>query len=96
MITPEHDAALSYHPLTPGRGQLHEEARAAAKRYCAHLDGMLPPSREASLAFTALEESLMWANKALALNDPHRPPTAWAPPSGFANDDPAAPWNQAS
>ena len=34
------------------------------------LDGEIPACREQSLAFTALEESAMWAMKALALTDP--------------------------
>lgn len=34
------------------------------------MDACIPESREKSLAFTALEESAMWAIKALALTDP--------------------------
>jgi hypothetical protein len=33
------------------------------------LDGCIPECREKSLAFTALEESAMWAMKALSLTD---------------------------
>ena len=72
-IQPDHDKALSYHPLTPGRGEIHERLREAAKAYCSTLDEVLPPSREGSLAFTALQESLMWANAAVAIHDPNQP-----------------------
>lgn len=53
-ITPDHEKALSYHPLTEGRGELHEEIRAAAKLFAATVDRVCPGSREASLAFTAI------------------------------------------
>lgn len=69
-ITPEHDKALSYHPPTPSRAELHEHLRTAAKLLAGFYDAHLPPSREASLAFTAVQESLMWANAALAIHDP--------------------------
>ncbi len=67
-ITPEHDKALSYHPLTPGRAEVHEELRAAAKEFAAVVDRLCPQSREASLAFTDIQSSLMWANAAVAIH----------------------------
>lgn len=69
-LTAEHAKALSYHPLTAGRADIHEELRAAAKAYAATIDRLCPPSREGSLAFTAVQESLMWANAAVAVHDP--------------------------
>lgn len=68
--TPEHDRALSYHPLTEGRAEKHELLRTAAKQFAGAIDTLCEPSREASLAFTALQEALMWANAALAIHDP--------------------------
>lgn len=70
-IAPEHDKALSYHPLTPGRGEVHELLRNAAKLLADVYDTHCPPSREASLAFNAVQESLMWANAAVAIHDQH-------------------------
>ncbi|MGB1226095.1 MAG: DUF7681 family protein [Mycobacterium sp.] len=67
-ITPDHLNALKFHPLTPGRGELHEQVRDAAIKFVAVLDDILPASREASLAFTAAQEALMWANAALAIH----------------------------
>ena len=68
-IRPDHDKALSYHPLTPGRGETHERLRQAAKDYCAIVDELCPPSREHSLAFTCIQSSLHWANAAVAIHD---------------------------
>ncbi len=73
-ITPDHDKALSYHPLTEGRAEVHERLRAAAKVFASIIDDECPPSREASLAFTAVQESLMWANAAVAIHDPASKP----------------------
>ena len=70
-ITPDHDKALSYHPLTDGRAEIHEALRGGAKFLADLYDRHLPPSREASLAFTAVQESLMWANAAVAIHDPN-------------------------
>lgn len=69
-ITPDHEKALSYHPLTEGRAEVHETLRAAAKLLADVYDRHCPPSREAALAFTAVQESLMWANAAVAIHDP--------------------------
>ena len=73
-ITDDHRKALSYHPLTPGRGELHEELRTAAMVYADAVDRICPGSREGSLAFTAIQESLMWANASLAIHDPAASP----------------------
>lgn len=70
-LTPEHEHALSYHPLTEGRAEKHEALRRAAKQYADALDEFCPPSRESSLAFTAVQDSLMWANASVAVHDPN-------------------------
>jgi hypothetical protein len=68
MITPDHEKALAYHPLVPGRGEIHEQLRLAAKSLADIYDTYCPASRESSLAFTAVQESLLWANAALAIH----------------------------
>lgn len=70
-ITFEHEKALSYHPLTEGRAERHQIIRRAAMVFAEQVDDMCPPSREASLAFTAIQEAAMWANAALAIHDPN-------------------------
>ena len=42
---------------------------AAAKKLEAVFNSSLKPSRETSLAFTKLEEAVMWANRAIAVED---------------------------
>lgn len=74
-LTPDHNVALSYHPLTEGRAEIHEQLRAAAKEFAGVLDDLCPPSREHSLAFTAVQDALMWANAAVAIHDDRGPIT---------------------
>lgn len=73
-ITDDHRRALAYHPLTPGRGELHEELRAAAMVFTDVVDRICPGSREASMAFSHIQEGLMCANAALAIHDPNAEP----------------------
>ncbi len=69
QITPDeiHDR-FSYHPaLSETRRNQHDYVRQLLERTAISLAGNLPnPSRELSLAITALEESMHWSNKALA------------------------------
>ena len=67
-MNPEWDKALSYHPLKGDRAELHEALREAAKEYAEILDKLTPPSREKAVAFTNLQDSLMWGNAALAIH----------------------------
>lgn len=67
-ITPDHRKALQFHPLTPGRDLVHEELRTAAMVYADVVDKLCPFSRESSTAFTAIQDSLMWANAAVAIH----------------------------
>lgn len=71
MITPPRARQGPQLPpaLHPGRGEVHELLRTAAQVLAAVYDTHLPPSREASLAFTAVK-SLMWANAAVAIHTP--------------------------
>ena len=45
-----------------------EELREAFKATAAEVDGLCPDSREKSLAFTNLEQALMWAVASIARN----------------------------
>lgn len=58
---------FSYHPATtPERQDGHEKVRAACKVLAHYFDQHLPPGRHKSLALTAVEESMHWANAAIA------------------------------
>lgn len=61
--------AFTYHP--PGGTQTlrYQEVRNAALNLSELLNQLCPPSRELSLAQTKLEETVMWANAAIARNE---------------------------
>lgn len=44
----------------------HETVRMVCSTAATALDGLCPDGREKSLAMTALEEAMMWANAAIA------------------------------
>lgn len=61
---------LIYHPMKDTeQGNRYADNRAAAHEFAKVITGNCPPSRELSLALTALQESLMWANAAIAVNE---------------------------
>jgi hypothetical protein len=64
----EIDHRFDYAQPTPVTQPQHVHNRAEYKRLAETLARTLPESREKSLAVTALEESLMWANAAIARN----------------------------
>lgn len=59
---------FSHHPPTPEKIAAHEMLRSAAKDF-AYIIDYLPAGREKSLAMTKLQETLMWANAAVAMLD---------------------------
>ena len=58
-----------YHPPMEGQADRYEAIRSKARNFALLLDKECPPSREKSLAMTKLEESVMWANAAIARNE---------------------------
>jgi hypothetical protein len=60
---------FSYHPPKPDQVPRYNEIRDLAKAYAGVLMMKCPPSRERSLALTALEEAVMWANASIARNE---------------------------
>lgn len=65
--TIEHN--FTYHPPKPGQPQKYTDIRDFAKGLALLIDSTCPDSREKSLALTKLEESVMWANAAIARNE---------------------------
>lgn len=57
---------FAFHPATPVTGPKHDEIRSACLALAGLIVGATPESREQSLAITALEEAMMWANAAIA------------------------------
>jgi hypothetical protein len=66
MNTEELDRRFSYHPPMGDQASRYENLRAYGRELAVHIDTLCPDSREKSLAFTALEEAIMWANASIA------------------------------
>ena len=57
-----------YHAPKPGQPETYAEIRERARVLAVHLVGVVPASRELSLALTSLEEAVFWANAGIARN----------------------------
>jgi len=69
----EIEKRFTHHPPTGEKVAVHENIRLIYRQLADEVSNTLGESREKSLAITALEESLMWANAAIARNP--LPPT---------------------
>ena len=58
-----------YHAPKDGQQDKYRAIREEAKTFAYLLIESCPPSRELSLAITKLEETVMWANSAIARNE---------------------------
>ncbi len=63
------ESAFSYHQPYGDQPTRYIEIREGAKALALAIVGRTPVSREQSLALTALEEAVMWANAAIARNE---------------------------
>lgn len=52
---------FTYHAPKEGQPQIYEAIRQMGHDFAIYLDAVVPDSREKSLAFTAIEEAVMWA-----------------------------------
>ncbi|QFG08855.1 hypothetical protein PBI_MALAGASYROSE_5 [Mycobacterium phage MalagasyRose] len=81
---------FSYHPATTDeRRAQHEAVRDACKRLAHALDRLVPVGRQKSLALTAVEEAMHWANAAVACEvpAPSAPSAPSAPPITLTGED---------
>lgn len=69
ISTPDIERRFTYHPPKPGQPERYTAIRAKAKELADLFYYEVPASREQSLAFTALEEAVMWANAGIARNE---------------------------
>jgi hypothetical protein len=60
------DHNFSYHAPKRGQHEKYNEIRMKAKELAYLIEELCPKSREKSVAFTKLEESVMWANASIA------------------------------
>jgi hypothetical protein len=59
---------FQYHAPKPGQPEIYSELRARGKDLALLISGLVPNSRERSLALTKLEEAIFWANAGIARN----------------------------
>ena len=60
---------FTYHPPKEGQPAKYTWIRNGGQDLAELILALTPPSREQSLAFTKLEEAIMWANAAIARNE---------------------------
>lgn len=60
---------FTYHAPKEDQASRYQCIRDTAKGFAALLNSACPDSREKSLAFTKLEEAVMWANASIARNE---------------------------
>ncbi|ASA22328.1 DUF7681 family protein [Paenibacillus donghaensis] len=68
MSNPQIENNFKYHAPKPGQPEIYEQIRNKAKELAELIDDLTPKSREQALAMTNLEQSVMWANAAVARN----------------------------
>lgn len=68
-MTADLENRFRHHPPRGGQVKLYQDNRDAYRALAERITAMGGPSRELSLALTALEESLMWINAHIARND---------------------------
>ena len=66
----EIDIRFTYHPPHGDQPERFSDLRATAKVLAEAIVAQTPASREQSLALTALEEAVFWANAAIARREP--------------------------
>lgn len=68
-MNPNIEKAFTCHPLNELQQDMCAAIRSKAKCLAIIIDGIVPYSREKSLAMTKLEECVMWANAGIARNE---------------------------
>lgn len=68
-MSKEVSTRFEFHPATPATGPRHDAVRMQHRELAAWIEDHVPASREQSLALTALQESMMWCNAAIAYRE---------------------------
>ena len=69
MTNEQIDNLFSYHKLLGTQVQRYEGLRYNAKEFARLIQEYCPESREKSLAITSLQQTIMWANASIAINE---------------------------
>jgi hypothetical protein len=67
-VDPQIENNFKYHAPKPGQPEIYQQIREKAKELAYLIDELAPNSREKALAMTNLEQSVFWANAAIARN----------------------------
>jgi hypothetical protein len=70
FLGPDVDVAFSYHPPTDDQIRRYAKIRLEARNVALAITDLVPPSLERDIAFARLREAVMWANAAIACNEP--------------------------
>ena len=68
-IEREIEKRFTYHSPKEGQPERYTSIREKAKQFAYLIAAECPESRERSIAFTKLDEAVMWANASIARND---------------------------
>jgi len=60
---------FTHHPPKGTQTHRYEQIRARAKEFGLLIVAHVPDSRERALALTSLQQTVMWANAAIAINE---------------------------
>lgn len=63
------EKAFTYHPPKDDQPARYISIREKAKELATMISTLCPESRERSLAFTKIDEAVMWANASIARNE---------------------------
>ena len=66
MDAAEFENRYTYHPPKGDQPERYKELRRVAKEFAFAVEALVPESREKALAFTNLEQAVMWANAGIA------------------------------
>jgi len=69
MTQEQIDNTFTYHSPKGDQPARYEALRLQAKELARLIEKFCPESREKSLAFTNLQQTTMWANAAIAINE---------------------------
>ena len=69
MSKPELDTIFMYHAPKEGQPERYVRLREKAKELAQLVVGLTPQSREQSVALTNIQQAVMWANAAIAINE---------------------------
>lgn len=66
MTQDEIEKRFTYHSPKEDQPKRYEALRSKAKEFAGLINELVPESREKALAFTKLEQAVMWANAGIA------------------------------